>query len=102
MAGKTVGAAWRREADLSITRSEFLRILPAALGGRPFRQRDDGIEARDGPRQVSIKFLGCGTRSLGSLNLPTLAVSLELDGFTDGERTAFLRRFDQAFQRGGG
>lgn len=98
----TAGATWRREAELSITRSEYLRILPAALGGMPFLERDDGIEAGDGPRQVWIKFLRSGIRSLGSLNLPTLAVTMELGGFTDVERTAFLRRFDQAFQRGGG
>jgi len=102
MAGMTACATWRREAELSITRPEFLRVLPAALGGMPFHERDSGIEAGDGSRQVGIEFLRSGTRMLGSLSLPTLVVIMELRGFTEAERTAFLRRFDQAFQRGGG
>lgn len=96
------GATWCREAEMSIDRADFLRLLPAALGGIPFSLHDDEIEAHSGARRIRIRLSRAGTRSMGSLQLPRLQVTLDLAGFPERERSEFLRRFDLAFQRGGG
>lgn len=87
---------------MSITRSDFLRLLPAALGGMEFTNTAHGIAAVDGPRRIGIELSSQGVRQLASLSLPTLAVTLEMEGATEGEWQVFLRRFDSVFHRGGG
>lgn len=87
---------------MSITRDDFLRLLPAALGGVGFTSTAHGIIAEDGPRRIGIELSPRGVRQLASLSLPTLAVKLEMEGGTEGEWHAFLHRFDSVFHRGGG
>lgn len=88
--------------DMSITRAEFLRLLPAALGGMPFICSDERFRARDEHGEVIIELSGAGTRQLGALSLPTLAVTLSLNGGSEQAWAECRRRFDQAFHRGGG
>lgn len=87
---------------MSITRSDFLRLLPAALGGMEFTSTAHGIAAMDGPRRIDIELSFQGVRQLASLSLPTLAVKLEMEGGTEDEWQAFLRRYDSVYHRGGG
>jgi len=41
-------------------------------------------------------------RSLGALKLPVTDVQLVFSGFSETEFQVFLKRFDMAYQRGGG
>lgn len=53
--------------------------------------------------QVAVRFEPLDGVTLGGLlKLPRARVTLTFSGLSDQERTDFLRRFDMAFQRGGG
>ena len=52
--GSPGAAPWRREMEMSITRAEFLRLLPVALGGIEFTCTGRGITALDGPCRIAI------------------------------------------------
>jgi len=87
---------------MALTHVEFLRSLPAAAEG--------WVQEIDGPRilltrdrhRVEINLGQEGERRIGSLRLPQTDVELRFFGFDDDTRRAFLKRFDLAYQRGGG
>lgn len=93
---------WRRDMDMSITRTEFLRLLPAALGGLPIRRSGNRFCALEDQREIIIELSASDMRRIGALVLPRLNVSLSLLGGSEGDWVACQRRFDQAYQRGGG
>ncbi len=90
------------DRTMGLTHQEFLRSLPAAAAGMDCRIRGPQILISDTARRVEILLGKEQTQRLGSLLLPQTKVSLRLEGFSDEEREGFLRRFDLAFQRGGG
>ncbi len=51
---------------------------------------------------LSISFCEQSDRSIGSLNIPRLAVKFIFRNYTEGQQMEFLKRFDLSFQRGGG
>lgn len=87
---------------MGLTHREFLRSLPAAVAGMAYRVQGSRIFLSDTGRRVQILLGREQERRLGSLQLPQTRVSLSLEGFSEEERKTFLRRFDLAFQRGGG
>lgn len=90
--------------EMSITHADFRRLLPAAAQG--FALAGDGpgftLSAPDGGRSLAIELGPEQQRRLGALSLPLTAVTLRFDGFDPTSYAAFLKRFDLAFQRGGG
>jgi hypothetical protein len=90
------------EFEMGADVAEFLRLLPAALGGLPFSRDGDRIAARDGGRTVDIDLAPEESRRLAALSLPVTRVRLRLHGFEDDEAELFLARFRLAYQRGGG
>ncbi len=88
--------------EMSITRAEFLRLLPVAVGHAVW-QVDGNVIAGEGARPSwRIRLAEMPGRSLGSVRLPVLGVTLEVGGSSEAERAAFLRRFHLGFQRAGG
>lgn len=87
---------------MGLTHEEFLRTLPAAASGMDSRLDATGILLESSTRRVRIRLGPVLERRLGSLVLPRTEVSLSFEGFSVSEREDFLRRFDLAFQRGGG
>jgi hypothetical protein len=89
------------EKDMSLSAVEFLRDLPRAL---PAGYHVDGrrVSVVDGPRRVEIAVVEEGERRIAALALPRIKVRIELRGFAAADAAAFLARFDQAYQRGGG
>ncbi len=87
---------------MSITRAEF----EASLAGlEPSARLDAAGEARlaVGSGVAVIVFAMLLPRTIGGLlRLPQARVSLDLDAVPEAERVSFLRRFEIAFQRGGG
>lgn len=51
---------------------------------------------------LSISFCEKSDRSIGSLNIPRLAVKFIFRNYTECQQMEFLKRFDLSFQRGGG
>jgi len=90
---------------MTISRTEFMRLLPAAVGGEPFA--GDGaapsvLESQGGPLRWRIRLAPLAPLRLGPMVLDRLRVELEFDGYPPGPAAAFVDRFMSHFQRGGG
>jgi len=87
---------------MAITRAEFLRLLPAAVGHVPYRIQGDVIAAAGGSPAWRITIAERAGRAFGPVALPALAVRLTLEGASEEQARAFERRFLLAYQRAGG
>ena len=90
------------EKIMSITRTEFEASL---TGLDPVAQLDaDGIvRVTHAAGHGLIRFEALPKRRLGGLiHMPQARVTIDLAALPAPERSAFLRRFEIAFQRGGG
>lgn len=87
--------------EMGITRAEFLRLLPAAVGHAPFRIEGDEIRA-DGAPSWRIRLRELPKRRIALVALPVLDVDLVIDAPSGAELQAFVDRFLLGFQRTGG
>lgn len=87
---------------MSISREEFLRLLPGAVGSVMAAREDGTFRGTDGPRSWSLRLVPLGHLSLGSMKLARHRIELQLKGYSEVEAEAFLARFQRGFQRGGG
>jgi len=87
---------------MGLTRAEFLRTLPTALEGRPWRDAGDHLMVEEQDRRLEITLTEKPDRALGSLRLPVLSVHLRFTGFTAQQVEAFMTRFERSYRRGGG
>lgn len=90
------------ERMMSITRSEFLRLLPLATAGwqtRPAAEDRLVLEAEGGA--IVLQFMPEPDLAIALLRLPRLRVHLEFRVETARQRD-FMQRFDRIYQRGGG
>ena len=88
--------------EMSITRADFLRLLPAAVGHQAFSVEGGRIEHRDGRRSWSIRLTALPDLSIGLVRLARHRVVLAFEGYGEEEVAAFIRRFELYFRRGGG
>jgi len=90
--------------EMSISHADFHRLLPAAVPGYRITGSSTAIrvEQDDSGRLLDIVLSPQRQRRLGMLTLPVTDVELCFGGFDEASLQAFLRRFDLAFQRGGG
>jgi len=97
---------WSRVLDMSISRPDFLRRLPAAVGLElvpELAQEADGrIHGREGGGRWSIRLEALADRQLARVVLPRHRVEIGLEGYGDAEAEVFMARFLRAYQRGGG
>jgi hypothetical protein len=87
---------------MSLSREDFLRLLPGAVGAVWVEENEGTFSASDGERRWSIRLSPLADRRLGSVALPSHGVEIHLDGYSEAEAAAFLIRFHRGFQRGGG
>ena len=87
---------------MSITRADFLRLLPAAVGHQAFSVEGERIEHRDGCRSWSIRLTALPDLRICLVRLERHQVLLSLEGYGEEEAAAFMRRFELYFRRGGG
>ena len=83
----------------TVSRREFLRLLPAAVGGDNFIAEGDVIEGESGWRMRLTALPGA---EFGQAVLQRQQVAISFNGWSTGEMDAFMRRFSLYFQRGGG
>ena len=88
--------------EMGITRAEFLRTLPAAVGEQRFTVVDDSVRIEEGTRRLLISLENQRERVIGSLRLPILTVNFEFRGYASDEVERFMERFMLYFHRGGG
>jgi hypothetical protein len=88
--------------DMSISREDFLRLLPVAVGQAAIDEVAGRFSGNEGSRSWTLQLLPLAQRRLGSVALPRHQVELHLEGYSEQEAAAFMTRFHQGFQRGGG
>lgn len=87
---------------MGLTRADFLRLLPAAVGRAAYRVADDEIVADGGAPAWRIRIEERPGRPFGPIALPVLAVTITLEATPADEARAFVDRFLLGFQRAGG
>lgn len=92
----------RLELEMTLSREEFRRLLPAAVGPGLIREEGDAFEGDEGSRRWTLRLVPLEDGRAGSLVLPRHRVEIRLEGFSDSEAGAFMARFHRGFQRGGG
>jgi len=88
--------------EMSISREEFLRTLPAAVAGAHFRVEGELISYGDASRGWHIRLVPMKALKIGLLDLPRHDVHISLIGYLEPEGKAFLERLEVYFRRGGG
>jgi hypothetical protein len=91
---------------MTLGRAEFLRLLPAAVGGDGFVLEEgagDAILAHQGEgRRWQIRLAPLPPIHLGPIAMERVKVALGFEGYAPGEVEAFVARFMGHYQRGGG
>ena len=85
---------------MTITRADFLRLLPVAVGGADFTVEGDAIASREAAPAWRIDLEERPSRAFGPVSLPVLAVRITVPDPSASQ--AFLDRFHRGFQRAGG
>lgn len=87
---------------MTITREEFLRLLPAAVAGAPFTTSGGQFIHEHGGRGWRINLTPLPDLAHGLIRLERQRVEFAFCGYEQEEIAAFFRRFDLYFARGGG
>ena len=87
-----------RRHDATITRQDFLRILPAATGESDIRES----AGRFFGRGWSLRLTAIPPLEIGRLRLERQRVEIEFDGLAEEEQERFMQRFTRHYPRGGG
>ena len=85
---------------MSVSRQEFFRLLPAAVG--PFEADGGLVRGADGDRGWAIRLVPLADRRLGNVYLPRHRVEITVKACSEAEGEAFMDRFHRGFLRGGG
>ncbi len=91
---------FHRSLEMSLSREEFFRLLPAAVG--PFEVDGDTVRWSDGDRGWTIGLVPLADHRLGSVVVPRHRVEIALETCSEEEAEAFMDRFHRGFLRGGG
>lgn len=89
-----------RNLEMSITREEFFRLLPAAVG--PFEVDGNAVRGRGTASGWLIRLTPLADHRAGSVVVPRHRVEIVLEACSEIEGEAFMARFYRAFLRGGG
>lgn len=84
--------------EATITRADFLRILPAATGGDNFRTEGDTFLGNG----WAVRLTPIPPLRIGIVKLERYRVEIEFDGLGADAQDRFMRRFTLHYQRGGG
>jgi hypothetical protein len=88
--------------EMTISREEFLRLLPGALGQAFVREAEGRFSGGAGARRWTLHLRPLPPRRLGSVELPCHRVEFCFEGHLESEVMEFMARFHRGFQRGGG
>ncbi|MBL0141151.1 MAG: hypothetical protein IPP91_03585 [Betaproteobacteria bacterium] len=88
--------------EMTLTRADFLRLLPVAVGHAGFRVEGDDIVSDGGALAWRIRLEDRPARKFGPVELPVVAVTLDLTRTSPEAGRAFVERFLLGFQRAGG
>lgn len=87
---------------MSMTESDFFRILPYALEGKAFNVRQGEVEVIVDAGIIRITLVSQPPTIIASLSMPTLKVTIDSGILPDATALEFMQQFNRAFHRGGG
>lgn len=88
--------------EFGLSHAEFFRTLPSAINGQPYRVEGDTVVIDDANGRVTIRLGPEQRRNIALLSIPYTEIRFAFDGFTTGQRSRFMDRFNLYFRRGGG
>jgi len=91
---------FQHDAEMSISREEFFRLLPAAVGS--FEVDGDAFRPPGGSGTWCVRLTRLTDHRVGSVAVPRHRVEIVLKGCAAREANAFMERFHRAYLRGGG
>lgn len=98
-----MGKSGAREVlEMGITRSEFVRLLPAAIGRDEARLVDDALCGNWEGLHWRLTIAERPSRRIAQLAVPVLEVVLDFPGAAPERARPFVERFLRAYQRAGG
>ena len=83
----------------TVSRAEFMRLVPAAVGGDGFTKDGDVLTGVSGWR---MRLVAVPDLRFAQVPLERMQVDISFDGWNESNIDAFMRRFSLHFQRGGG
>ena len=92
----------RLSLEMTISREDFLRLLPEAVGLMPLAGADGVFRHAEGACRWSLALHLLEPLRLGRLALVRHRVEVSFEGHSTAEVAAFMARFHRGFQRGGG
>ena len=90
------------EREMTISHSDFFRILPKALKSYPYGQEGNVINVSLDKAEISIILSEQRHRQIASLSLPVTDVTFHLKNVAESMKSKFFKQFDRAYHRGGG
>jgi len=91
-----------RRFDMTTTRADFRRLLPAAVDHAPYVEKESAFVCDDGARSWRIGLERLPLLQIGLVRLERHRVEFSFSGYSDTEIEAFMARFERYFRRGGG
>jgi len=90
------------EREMTISHSDFLRILPKALKSYQYEQVDNVIAVTLDKGEITIILSEERRRQIASLSLPVTDVTFQLKNVVESTKSKFFEQYDRAYHRGGG
>lgn len=88
--------------EMTTTRSDFRRLLPAAVNHVEYAEEDGTFVHRDGERGWRIALESMPQLRVGLIRLERHRVDFDFSGYSAAEIEEFMARFERYFRRGGG
>lgn len=88
--------------DMTTTRAEFRRLLPAAVNHVPFVEEAKAFAHHEGSRGWRIGIESLPHLRLGLIRLERQRLNFDFTGYSAREIEDFMARFEMYFRRGGG
>ena len=90
------------DRKVQLTRDEFMRQLPGAVGAAGYRADGEDIVIGEGNKLIRIKLTDLGIDELGSLDLPMQQVHFSFENMAEPEVEDFMAKWDTQKLRMGG
>ena len=98
----TTDGAFEYQGDIAYSPSAFRNYLPLATNVSAFEDTGATLSATSGAKKWRITLGPERLEGIALLKMSRMAMQLRLEGYTRAEAEAFMERFWQYYQRGGG
>ena len=90
------------EREMTISHSEFFRILPKALGTNRFQLADNVITVSLAEGEICVTLSKERVRKIAGLVLPVTDVVFQIKNVAEKTKNEFFKQFNRVSQSGGG